>query len=82
MIQKILKSKKTIIKLKAKNKINFNISSKNIDIKKKKKKSNIKYLYYNKKLKQGLFLKTPTYKELSYPFLFNLKLISQYLKKK
>lgn len=72
MIQK----KKTINKLKVQN---------NKIYKKKKtqkKKSNIKYLYYNKKIKQGLFLKTPTYKELSYPFIFNLKLISQYLKKK
>lgn len=48
----------------------------------KKKKSNIKYLYFNKKLKKGIFLKLPNIKEISYPYILNLKLISQYLKKK
>lgn len=55
---------------------------KNNSKKKKKRKSNIKYLYYNRKLKTGLFLKKPVFKELAYPFLFNFKLISQFLNKK
>lgn len=81
MIQKTIK--KQIIKLKSKNEYIFSIKNNKVYMKKKqKKKSNIKYLYYNKKIKQGIFVKIPTYKELSYPFLFNFKLISQYLNKK
>ncbi len=40
------------------------------------------YLYKNKKLKKGVFLKKPTYKKILYPFFLNLKLVNEYLKKK
>ena len=40
------------------------------------------YLYKNKKLKRGIFLKKPTLYEILYPVFLNLKLIKQYLKKK
>lgn len=40
------------------------------------------YLYKNKKLKKGIFLKKPKFNEIIYPFFLNLKLINEYLKKK
>jgi hypothetical protein len=40
------------------------------------------YLYKNKKLKKGIFLKKPKLNEILYPFFLNMKLIKQYLKKK
>jgi len=49
---------------------------------KKKKNQITNYLYINKKLKQGIFLKKPTFNEIKYPIQFNLKLINEFLKKK
>jgi hypothetical protein len=40
------------------------------------------YLYINKKLKKGVFLKKPSFNDIIYPFSLNLKLINEYLKKK
>lgn len=40
------------------------------------------YLYKNKKLKKGIFLKKPRFNEIMYPFFLNLKLVNEYLKKK
>lgn len=40
-----------------------------------------RYLYQNKKLKKGIFLKKPRFKEILYPFFLNLKLVNEYLKK-
>jgi hypothetical protein len=40
------------------------------------------YLHVNQKLKQGIFLKKPSFNEIIYPFSLNLKLINEYLKKK
>ena len=40
------------------------------------------YLHRNKKLKTGIFFKTPSSKKILYPFYLNLKLIKEYLKKK
>ena len=40
------------------------------------------YLHRNKKLKEGIFLKKPSFKKIIYPFSLNLKLINEYLKKK
>ncbi len=40
------------------------------------------YLYKNKKLKKGVFLKKPKFNEIMYPFFLNLKLVNEYLKKK
>lgn len=86
MLHKMIKLKKITLKSRIKTEYIFAVKNNKVYMikkeKKKKKKSKIKYLYYNKRLKQGVFLKTPTYKELSYPFSFNLKLISQYLYKK
>jgi hypothetical protein len=58
---------------------------KSIDRKKKEETRPIypnNYLYKNKKLKRGIFLKKPTLYEILYPVFLNLKLIKQYLKKK
>lgn len=41
-----------------------------------------RYLYKNKKLKKGIFLKKPKFNEIIYPFFLNLKLVNEYLKKK
>lgn len=40
------------------------------------------YLHRNKKIKTGIFIKTPSLKTILYPFYLNLKLINEYLKKK
>lgn len=40
------------------------------------------YLYKNKKLEKGIFLRKPTFKKIFYPFYINLKLVNEYLKKK
>ncbi len=49
----------------------------------KKNKSKItNYLHVNSILKQGIFLKKPSFNEIIYPFSLNLKLINEYLKKK
>lgn len=40
------------------------------------------YLHKNKKIKSGIFFKTPSLKTTLYPFYLNLKLINEYLKKK
>ena len=37
---------------------------------------------FYKKIKQGIFLKQPCYNQIKYPFFLNLKLISEYIKKK
>lgn len=42
----------------------------------------VNYLHFNKKLKQGIFLKKPSFNEIKYPFHLNLKLINEYIKKK
>ena len=69
---------------------------KNFDLKKRKwsaedirifllKKNTSKfanYLHTNRKLKQGIFLRKPTFNDILYPFSLNLKLINEYLKKK
>ncbi len=80
------------IQIKNKKKSNFftiinkkKIYKKIIEQEKIKKKINISsnnYLYKNKKLKKGVFLKKPKFREILYPFLLNLKLVHQYLKKK
>jgi hypothetical protein len=41
-----------------------------------------RYLYKNKKLKKGVFLKTPKMNQINYPFFLNGKLINEYFKKK
>ncbi len=46
------------------------------------KNSQNNYLYKNKKLKKGVFLKQPKFNEIMYPFFLNLKLVNEYLKKK
>ncbi len=64
---------------------NNSLYLKNIAEKKEKKikKNNQNYyLYKNKKLKKGVFLKKPKFNEIMYPFFLNLKLINEYLKKK
>ncbi len=64
---------------------NNSLYLKNIAEKKEKKiKINNQnyYLYKNKKLKKGVFLKKPKFNEIMYPFFLNLKLINEYLKKK
>lgn len=63
---------------------NFLLSKKVVEKKEKKIKINNQkhYLYKNKKLKKGIFLKKPKFNEIMYPFLFNLKLVNEYLKKK
>jgi hypothetical protein len=74
-----LKNKKFIYK-----KNNF-FYLKNIAKKKEEKKkinNQDRYLYKNKKLKKAIFLKKPKLNEIMYPFLLNMKLISEYLKKK
>lgn len=40
------------------------------------------YLHRNKKIKTGFFFSLPKFKTILYPFYLNLKLISEYLKKK
>ena len=49
---------------------------------KQKLPKNVNYLHFNKKLKQGIFLKKPSSKDIKYPFYLNLKLINEYIKKK
>ncbi len=74
-----LKNKKFIYKK------NNSLYLKNIAEKKEKKikKNNQNYyLYKNKKLKKGVFLKKPKFNEIMYPFFLNSKLINEYLKKK
>ncbi len=64
---------------------NNSLYLKNIAEKKEKKiKINNQnyYLYKNKKLKKGVFLKKPKFNEIMYPFFLNLKLVNEYLKKK
>jgi hypothetical protein len=87
MIIKNNKKNKTI-KNKSNKKVFFN---KNLNknkfnyfnyLKKKKKQKITNYLYINKKLKTGIFLKTPVFNEIKYPIPFNLKLIYEFLKKK
>jgi hypothetical protein len=64
---------------------NFIYKKKNF-IEKEEKKINKNnqnyYLYKNKKLKKGIFLKKPKFNEIMYPFFLNLKLVNEYLKKK
>ncbi len=63
---------------------NNSLYLKNIAEKKEKKiKINNQnyYLYKNKKLKKGVFLKKPKFNEILYPFFLNMKLINEYLKK-
>lgn len=58
-------------------------NSNNIQKKKQPEKPKItNYLYINKKLKKGVFLKKPSFNDIIYPFSLNLKLINEYLKKK
>lgn len=40
-----------------------------------------KYLYLNKKIKQGIFLKKPLFSEIKFPISLNLTLINEYIKK-
>ena len=51
---------------------------------KKKKENRYTYLHMNNLLKQGVFLRKPSFNEIkkSYPFQFNFKLINEYIKKK
>ncbi len=49
---------------------------------KKNKPKITNYLHINSKLKEGVFLKKPSFNEIIYPFSLNLKLINEYLKKK
>ena len=49
---------------------------------KKNKPKITNYLHVNSTLKQGIFLKKPSFNEIIYPFSLNLKLINEYLKKK
>lgn len=49
---------------------------------KTKKINQNNYLYKNKNLKKGIFLKKPKFNEILYPFFLNMKLINEYLKKK
>jgi len=52
-------------------------------LKKKNKKLFLtNYLYSNKKLKKGIFLKSPNFNEIKYPIKFNFKLINEFLRKK
>lgn len=58
---------------------------KDIDKKTEEKPTKINqnnYLYKNKNLKKGIFLKKPKFNEILYPFFLNMKLINEYLKKK
>jgi hypothetical protein len=73
------------------NKIFFFRKNNSRYLKNVKKKNEIKdeilnnqkyYLYKNKKLKKGIFLKRPRFNEIMYPFYLNLKLVNEYLKKK
>lgn len=50
---------------------------------KKRRKTKItNYLYKNKKLNKGIFLKSPLLKDIKYPIPFNLKLINESFKNK
>ena len=40
------------------------------------------YLYLNKKLKKSVILKKLSFKKITYPFSLNIKLITEFLKKK
>jgi len=51
-------------------------------LKKPKKPKITNYLYFNKRLKKGIFLKKPSFNDIKYPFFLNLKLINESLKKK
>jgi len=59
----------------------FNKVSRKALLKKNKPKIT-NYLHVNHSLKQGIFLKKPSFNEIIYPFSLNLKLINEYLKKK
>ena len=50
-----------------------------LENKKKNKPKTAFYLHSNKKLKQGIFLKQPSFHEIKYPFSINLKLINEYI---
>ena len=87
------KNKKKFIKKKIYNKNYFKFkkriySSKKNNIyyllgeKKPEKPLTTEYLHRNKKKKIGMVLKKPSFKKILYPFYLNLKLISEYLKKK
>jgi hypothetical protein len=39
------------------------------------------YLYKNRKLKKGIFLKKPQIQEIMYPFLFRLRFVNEFFKK-
>jgi hypothetical protein len=39
------------------------------------------YLIINKKIRKGVFLKKPTYREVMYPVYLNLKLVNEFLKR-
>lgn len=60
----------------------YNPNQKKIDAKKKKRIRLTNYLHRTRKIKQGIVLKDICYTEVTYPFLINLKLINEYLKKK
>ena len=77
--------------LKKKNNKNKNFKNKNFKFQKKniyqiyKKPWRLKtsiYLYLNKKLKEAVILKKPSFSEIKYPFNLNLKLVNEYYKKK
>ncbi len=64
------------------NKSKLNAENNQIFLLKKNTSKFTNYLHTNKKLKQGIFLKKPTFNDIIYPFSLNLKLINEYLKKK
>ena len=55
---------------------------KRLEALRKKAPKSTNYLHFNKKLKQGIFLKKPYFDEIKYPFFLNLKLVNEYIKKK
>lgn len=69
-----------------KNRFNYSYKKNNIYYilgeKRPKKPLITEYLHRNKKIKTGVFLKTPSFKKIFYPFHLNLKLINEYLTKK
>lgn len=86
--KKINKNIKKKLHFNKNNKLNpqkYSIQSNKVNPKtllKKKKPKITNYLHVNQKLKQGIFLKKPSFNEIIYPFSLNLKLINEYLKKK
>ena len=40
-----------------------------------------KYLIRNKKIKRGIFLRQPKFREIVFPFVLNYKLINEFLKR-